>query len=104
MARPSSEVWYRDATNYQIFGKHLLVFMTSTLVIGIFFLSIDYHYSPLESLLVAFFSGIGFTITLVIMAGLREKISNLTIPKPFRGLPIYFIIASIISLAYLGFR
>jgi len=57
----------------------------------------------MESLIYGFAAGIGFTLALVLMAGLREKLDMADIPKPLRGIPIAFILASLMSLAFMGF-
>ena len=48
-------------------------------------------------------SGVGFTMVLILMAGLREKLEFAKVPKPFQGIPIAFIVASLMSLAFFGF-
>ncbi len=56
-----------------------------------------------ESLIRGFAAGIGFTLAIVLMAGLREKLEMSSIPKPLRGMPIAFIMASLMSMAFVGF-
>ena len=48
-------------------------------------------------------SGVGFTLVLVLMAGVREQLELADVPKPFRGLPIAFISAALMAIAFLGF-
>jgi electron transport complex protein RnfA len=61
------------------------------------------HNSFINTIVQAFAAGIGFTLVLILMAGIREKLELANIPKPFRGLPIAFIIAGLMSIAFLGF-
>jgi len=56
-----------------------------------------------ESLVQGFTAGVGFTLALILMAGIREKLDLADIPKPLRGIPIAFIVAGIMSIAFLGF-
>jgi electron transport complex protein RnfA len=56
-----------------------------------------------RSMTLAVFGGIGFTIAIVIMAGIREELQLCDIPKAFRGAPIALIVAGILALAFMGF-
>lgn len=56
-----------------------------------------------EALTLAFFGGVGFTIAIVIMAGIREELDLCDIPTPFKGAPIAMIVAGILALAFMGF-
>ena len=59
--------------------------------------------SFINTLVQAFSAGIGFSLMLILMAGIREKLELANIPKPMRGLPIAFIMAGLMSIAFLGF-
>ncbi len=61
------------------------------------------HYTFLESIAFAIGSGLGFGLALIIMASIREKLEVADVPAPFRGLPISFILAGLIALAFTGF-
>jgi len=56
-----------------------------------------------QSLTLAIFAGLGFTIAIVIMAGIREELDHSDVPKPLRGAAITLIIAGILALAFMGF-
>ena len=56
-----------------------------------------------EALTLAFFGGIGFTIAIVVMAGIREELELCDVPKPLRGAPITMIVAGLLALAFMGF-
>ena len=70
---------------------------------GVAVLNIDEQFGFMESLVRGFSAGIGFTLALLLMSGLREKFEMSNIPKPLRGVPIAFIMASLMSLAFMGF-
>lgn len=56
-----------------------------------------------KALVLAFFGGIGFTIAIVIMAGIREELDHCDVPRPFKGPAIAFLVAGILALAFMGF-
>jgi len=88
---------------YNALGIYLPLITTNCAVLGVAVLNIDETFNFLESFIRGFAAGIGFTLALVIMAGLREKLEMGNIPKPLRGVPIAFIMASLMSMAFVGF-
>ena len=88
---------------YNALGIYLPLITTNCAVLGVAVDNVDLQLQFLESLLRGIGAGIGFTLALVLMAGIREKLEMCDIPKPLRGLPIAFIIASLMSLAFMGF-
>jgi len=88
---------------YNALGIFLPLITTNCAILGVTVLNINESYSFIESLIHGFAAGIGFTLALVLMAGLREKLDMADIPKPLRGIPIAFILASLMSLAFMGF-
>ena len=88
---------------YQSLGIFLPLITTNCAVLGVAVLNIDENYNLLESLVQGFTAGIGFTLALVLMAGLREKFEISDIPKPMQGIPIALIMAGLMSIAFLGF-
>lgn len=88
---------------YNALGIYLPLITTNCAVLGVAVLNIDETFNFLESLIRGFAAGIGFTLALVLMAGLREKLEMSSIPKPLRGMPIAFIMASLMSMAFVGF-
>ena len=88
---------------YNALGIFLPLITTNCAILGVAVLNINESYSFIESLIHGFAAGIGFTLALVLMAGLREKLDMADIPKPLRGIPIAFILASLMSLAFMGF-
>ena len=56
-----------------------------------------------RALTLAFFGGVGFTIAIVIMAGIREELELCDVPKPFRGAAITLVVGGILAMAFMGF-
>lgn len=90
-------------TLYKALGIYLPLITTNCAVLGVSILNIDKQYSFIESLTQGFTAGIGFTLVLVLMAGLRERFDLLDIPESLRGLPIAFIQAGLMAIAFTGF-
>ena len=90
-------------TLYNALGIYLALITTNCAVLGTANLVIDYGYNLLETFIYAFSTGIGFTVVLILMAGIREKLNLAKIPKPFTGFPIALIIAGILAMAFSGF-
>ena len=88
---------------YRSLGIYLPLITTNCAVLGVSILNIDSSYTLLETLVNAISSGIGFTLALVLMAGIREKLELANVPKAMKGAPIAFIMAGLMSLAFLGF-
>jgi electron transport complex protein RnfA len=88
---------------YQLLGIYLPLITTNCAVLGIALLNVQQKNSFVQSLLYGFGSALGFTVVLVIFAGLRERLALATIPAAFAGAPIAFITAGLLSLAFMGF-
>ncbi len=88
---------------YRSLGIYLPLITTNCAVLGVSILNIDSNYTLFESLVNGFCSGIGFTLALVLMAGIRERLELADVPQSMKGAPIAFIMAGLMSLAFLGF-
>lgn len=94
---------------YKALGIYLPLITTNCAVLGVTLLNIkDFNsLSPLESfaktILQGFGGGVGFLLVLFLMSGVRERLEKLDIPKPLRGVPIAFICAALMALAFMGF-
>lgn len=88
---------------YQVLGIFLPLITTNCAVLGVALLNIQEKNSFLESLLYGFGSALGFTLVMVIFAGLRERLALAQVPGAFAGAPIGFIVAGLLSLAFMGF-
>ena len=89
---------------YSAMGVYLALITTNCAVLGITINCISKGYTYGQSLVYAFGSAMGFLISMVIMSGVRSKIKIARIPESFKGTPILFISASLLSLAFLGFK
>ncbi len=88
---------------YSALGIYLPLITTNCAILGSAFIAVQQKFSFLESVVFAFAAGIGFTLALIMMAGVREKLEMADIPKAFKDLPIAFITAALMSLAMFGF-
>lgn len=93
---------------YQSLGIFLPLITTNCAVLGVAVLNIDSGFAAadlglLKSLVQGFGAGLGFTIALLLMSGIREQLELAPIPENLKGLPISFITAGLLSLAFLGF-
>ena len=92
-----------SSTMYYKLGVYLALITTNCIIIAVPLKNAGEHYNFFESMAFALGSGIGFGLALIIMASIREKLEVADVPAPFRGLPISFILASLIALAFTGF-
>ncbi len=88
---------------YKSLGIYLPLITTNCAVLGVALLNANASYNFLQSIVHGFAAGVGFTIALVLMAGIREKLEMADIPKAMQGIPIAFIMAGLIAIAFLGF-
>ena len=88
---------------YKSLGVYLPLITTNCAVLGVALLNVQNNYGILEGTVNGFATAVGFTISIVLMAGLREKIEYNDIPKPFRGMPIVLLTAGLMSIAFFGF-
>ena len=88
---------------YKSLGVYLPLIATNCAVLGVALLNVQNDYNVLEGTVNGFATAVGFTIAIVLMAGLREKIEYNDIPKPFQGMPIVLLTAGLMSIAFFGF-
>ena len=88
---------------YEALGVYLPLITTNCAVLGVALLTAQGGYGFVASLLRGFGTSVGFSLVLVIFAGLRERLALVDVPKAFEGAPIGFITAGILSLAFVGF-
>lgn len=88
---------------YKALGIFLPLITTNCAILGVAVLNISEKYTLGESLVNAVAAGIGFTLALILMAGLRQKLEMADVPPSLQGKPIAFIIAGVMSIAFLGF-
>lgn len=88
---------------YQSLGIYLPLITTNCAILGSAIINIQNSFSFVQMLVFTIGSALGFTLALVLFAGIRERIELSDIPYYFRGLPIAFITAGILALAFMGF-
>ena len=88
---------------YEALGVYLPLITTNCAVLGVALLTAQGGYGFLPALLRGFGTSVGFSLVLVIFAGLRERLAVAEVPKVFEGAPIGFVTAGILSLAFMGF-
>ncbi len=88
---------------YQALGVFLPLITTNCAVLGIAIVNITKGYNIIETLINGMGAGIGFTLAIVIFAGIRERLELADIQDAFKGFPITLISASLMSIAFLGF-
>ncbi|OGW09662.1 MAG: electron transport complex subunit RsxA [Nitrospinae bacterium RIFCSPLOWO2_12_39_16] len=88
---------------YNALGIYLPLITTNCAVLGIALLIIDYRLGFLNSIIYSISVALGYTLSIIIFAGIRERIEMAPIPDILKGAPIIFITAGIMSLAFLGF-
>lgn len=91
-------------TLYQALGVYLPLITTNCAVLGVAILNIEQKYNFIETLVNGFGAAVGFTLAIVLFAGIRERLVISDVPKPLEGFPIALITASLMSIAFLGFQ
>ena len=88
---------------YQTLGIYLPLIATNCAVLGLSLINIQEGHSFITTLVYDFGSSVGFSLAMVMFAGMRERLALARIPDVFAGAPIAFILASLMSLAFMGF-
>ena len=88
---------------YNALGVYLPLITTNCAVLGLTILNIDNEYTFGQSVINAFFSGIGFLMVLLIFSGVRSRVEEADVPATFKGVPATLIAAAILSLSFIGF-
>ena len=88
---------------YESLGVYLPLITTNCAVLGVALNAVQYKYNILETVIYGFGTAVGFTIAIVILAGLREKMEFNDIPESWKGMPIVLVTAGLMSIAFFGF-
>lgn len=88
---------------YGALGIYLPLITTNCAVLGAVLLNIQNGFNFIESLAFGFSSALGFTLAIVLFAGVRMRVNLADPPKPFRGTPIALVTAGLIAMAFSGF-
>ena len=88
---------------YQALGVYLPLITTNCAVLGVALTNVQKEYDILTGIVNGFATAVGFTIAIVILAGIREKMEYNDVPGPFRGMPIVLLTAGLMAIAFCGF-
>ncbi|MCC8050556.1 MAG: electron transport complex subunit RsxA [Clostridiales bacterium] len=88
---------------YQALGIYLPLITTNCAVLGVALTNVQDGYGFVESVVAGFGTAVGYTIAIVLLAGIRERIDESAIPAPFRGAPVVLLSAALMSIAFMGF-
>ena len=88
---------------YQALGIFLPLITTNCAVLGVSLTNVQDGFNFIESVIAGVGTGLGFTIAIVLLASLRERINESDIPTPFRGAPIVLLSAALMAIAFMGF-
>ncbi|MFO8052742.1 MAG: RnfABCDGE type electron transport complex subunit A [Candidatus Omnitrophota bacterium] len=88
---------------YQSLGIYLPLITSNCAILGVALFMVVKDYSFLEAVVFGFSGGLGFSLVLVVMAGIREELEFAQIPKVFKGAPLTLITAGILALIFMGF-
>lgn len=90
-------------TLYQALGVFLPLITTNCAVLGLALLNIQYKFGLIQTVVHSFCAAIGFSLAIVLFAGIREKLEISEVPPAFKGFPIALITAGLMAVAFLGF-
>lgn len=88
---------------YKALGVYLPLITTNCAVLGVALINVQKDYSILQGTVNGFATAVGFTLAIVLMAGLREKMEHNDVPKAFQGMPIVLLTAMLMSMAFFVF-
>ncbi len=88
---------------HQVLGIYLPLITTNCAVLGVPLLNVGLKHNLVESLLFGFGGAVGFTLAMILFAGIRERLEGADVPVHFRGTAIAMITAGLMSLAFMGF-
>ena len=88
---------------YQALGIYLPLITTNCAVLGVALTNVQNDYNFAESVTAGIATAVGYTIAIVLLAGIRERINEADLPAPFRGAPIVLLSAALMAIAFMGF-
>ncbi len=88
---------------YKALGVYLPLITTNCAVLGVALTNVQQEYGIVAGIVNGFATAAGFTISIVILAGLREKMANNDVPESFRGMPMVLLTAGLMAIAFCGF-
>jgi len=88
---------------YEALGVYLPLITTNCAVLGVAITNVQKEYGILTGIVNGFATAVGFTIAIVILAGLREKMEHNDVPESFKGMPTVLLTAGLMAIAFCGF-
>ena len=88
---------------YRALGIYLPLITTNCAVLGVALTNVQDEYNFIQSVFAGFGTAVGYTIAIVLLAGVRARIDESAVPKPFRGAPVVLLAAALMSIAFTGF-
>ncbi len=88
---------------YQALGIYLPLITTNCAVLGVALTNVQDGYNFIQSVTAGIGTAIGYTIAIILLAGIRERIDQSSIPAPFRGAPVVLLSAALMAIAFMGF-
>ena len=88
---------------YQALGIYLPLITTNCAVLGVALNNVEDGYNFIQSVASGFGTAVGYTIAIILLAGIRTRINDKDLPAPLRGAPIVMIAAALMSIAFMGF-
>ncbi|MBO7711344.1 MAG: RnfABCDGE type electron transport complex subunit A [Lachnospiraceae bacterium] len=88
---------------YKALGIYLPLITTNCAVLGVALTNVQDSYDFVHSVTAGFGTAVGYTIAIIVLAGIRERINESDLPKPFRGAPVVLLAAALMSIAFMGF-
>lgn len=88
---------------YEALGVYLPLITTNCAVLGVALTNVQKEYGIVAGIVNGFATAVGFTISIIILAGIREKIEHNDVPESFRGMPMVLLTAGLMAIAFCGF-
>lgn len=88
---------------YQALGIYLPLITTNCAVLGVALTNVQDGYNFVESVLAGFGTAFGFTVAIILLAGIRGRLEEEAVPSPFQGAPIVLLCAALMAIAFMGF-
>lgn len=89
---------------YRAMGIYLPLITTNCAILAVTFLGVDYNYNLLQVVVYSISVALGFTVAMVLLAGIRERLQYAKVPNFYRGYPMAFIVTSLLAIAFIGFK
>jgi len=89
---------------YRALGIYLPLVTTNCAILAVAFLHVDYNYSFIQTIIYSLGVSLGYTVAILLFTAIRMRLEIAPIPEPLKGYPTAFFLASLMSLAFLGFK